>query len=127
VRTAARRRGHILLVAGDRRMAINWQADGCHNGSDRLSHGPIQIRTAAVHNVGEMHRANRRRVDIVLLSPVYPTRSHPGQRPLSATQIRRLMALSHAPVILLGGMTRQRFARWKSSLAYGWAGIDGLS
>jgi thiamine-phosphate pyrophosphorylase len=59
-----------------------------------------------------------------MLSPVFPTRSHPGAATLSIARFRELAALSTIPVIALGGMTpeRARDLDWPR-----WAAIDGLS
>jgi len=60
----------------------------------------------------------------VLLSPVFPTRSHPGQPTLGPVRFRLLAARAGLPVIALGGMNRATARRlaWPR-----WAAIDGLS
>jgi thiamine-phosphate pyrophosphorylase len=63
----------------------------------------------------------------MLLSPLYATRSHPGERPLGLTRFRRLAALSgDTKIIALGGMTRKKAAMLSKSLAHGWAAIDAF-
>jgi thiamine-phosphate pyrophosphorylase len=59
-----------------------------------------------------------------MLSPVFPTRSHPGGETLGIARFYELAALSEIPVIALGGMTaeRARALDWPR-----WAAIDGLS
>ncbi len=59
-----------------------------------------------------------------MLSPVFPTRSHPGGEILGADTFQRLARASAIPVIALGGMNanRARALGWPF-----WAAIDGLS
>ena len=81
------------------------------------------MRLITAHCLREITLAQRAHADAILLSPVWPTRSHPGARGLGALRFRLLAARARVPVIALGGMTRLR-AR---SLGWArWAAIDGL-
>jgi thiamine-phosphate pyrophosphorylase len=60
----------------------------------------------------------------VLLSPVYPTRSHPGAATLGPVRFHLLAARSAVPVIALGGMNRHRARHLPSRK---WAAIQGLA
>ncbi len=80
--------------------------------------------SARIHDIGELRRASLRRVPLVFLSPLYPTRSHPGRRPLGRMPAAALARLSLAPVIALGGMSAKRFSRIEPLGFQGWAGID---
>jgi len=60
----------------------------------------------------------------VLLSPVFPTRSHPGGKVLGALRFRLLAARSRLPVLALGGMNARRA---RALRGFGWAAIDGLA
>lgn len=115
VRRLCRAHGHMAVLAGWAR----WPADG-HYGCEV----PGRPYLATVHSAREIARANLRGADAVLLSPVFPTRSHPGAPSLGPVRFRLLARLSAAPVIALGGMDRRRAQalRWP-----GWAAIDGLS
>jgi thiamine-phosphate pyrophosphorylase len=79
---------------------------------------------ATAHSLREIGLANRVRADAVLLSPVFPTRSHPGARTLGPSRFRLLAAWAAMPVIALGGLSARaaRRLRWPR-----WAAIDGLS
>ena len=79
---------------------------------------------ATAHGLREIGRANRFGAEAVLISPVYPTRSHPGASALG--RVRFLLLARHArmPVIALGGMTERRF---RGLPVHGWAAIDGLA
>jgi thiamine-phosphate pyrophosphorylase len=115
VRQEARRRGLVLVTSGARLPG----ADGVHN---RRGTG---LRTASAHNRREIRRAARRGADLIFLSPVFPTRSHPSARPLGPRRFAMLARQTGVRVIALGGMDARRFRRLRG--AYGWAGIDAFS
>ncbi|MDB5717976.1 MAG: thiamine monophosphate synthase, partial [Sphingomonas bacterium] len=64
--------------------------------------------------------------DLVLLSPVVPTRSHPGGKTLGPVRFG-LMARGLTRVVALGGMDQHRARRLARLGSYGWAAIDALS
>lgn len=117
--------GHMVILADSALTAREWGADGIY-GSPRSLYprrrGLIQIAT--VHDMAEIGLAARLGADAVLLSPVFPTRTHPGAPVLGSVQFRLLARQSPLPVIALGGMTakRARALDWPR-----WAAIDGLS
>lgn len=124
VKRACRRRGHILLLAGDERTALHWHADGFHQRSARRSKS---IHSAAVHNSHELRQVRRLRVDMILVSPLFATNSHKGQRPLGRLAFNRLTAaVTGVKVIALGGVTRQRARSLNPRLIHGWASIDAF-
>lgn len=125
VRALARRRGLVLILAGRAEQAIGWRADGVH-GRTRNAAGPRLLRTAPVHDAREIWRAKRIRADLLLLSPVFPTRSHAGARSLGCWQFAALAARTRIPVIALGGMDEKRARRMAALGAYGWAAIDAF-
>ena len=120
----ARTRGHCVILADSALTAREWEADGIYGAP--LSLTPrradlIQIATA--HNLRELGQANRIGADAVMLSPVFPTRSHPGSQTLGPLRFRQLARHAQMPVIALGGMTQRGADRlqWPR-----WAAIDGL-
>ena len=82
------------------------------------------IHLATAHDLREIGLARRLGADAALLSPVFPTRSHPGGAVLGSVRFRLLARQARLPVIALGGMTgaKARALGWRS-----WAAIDGLS
>jgi thiamine-phosphate pyrophosphorylase len=118
----ARQFGHDIVLAGDARQARRWGADGAYGPAALLARGPAVHRFVTVHSLAELGKV--RRADIVVLSPVFPTRSHPGGKLLGPLRFRLLAARARVPVIALGGMTRRRAVRLKTGH---WAAIDGLS
>lgn len=83
-------------------------------------------RLYPVHNLRELRRAHAARAALVLISPVFPTRSHPDARALGALRFAMLARRSNIPVVALGGMTARRYQRLRPLGAQGWAAIDGL-
>jgi thiamine-phosphate pyrophosphorylase len=122
VRRTCRRRGHLLILASDERKAICWRADGFHQRSASRS---ILLHSVAVHNRVQLAKAKRYRADMILLSPLFVTKSHPGQRPLGKTRFNALAAIAgNMKVIALGGMTQRNAAGLNPGLVDGWAAID---
>lgn len=117
VKAQARQRGLVLLLAGPAAMARAWGADGSH-GRGRGG----GFRSAPAHNLREIRAAERAGADLLFLSPVYPTRSHPGAAWLGAARFTLLARRTYLPVIALGGMDTARAQRLRG--AYGWAGIE---
>src|SRR5258706_1702082 len=72
----ARRRGYLLALSGDAATARRWGADAAYGSPRRLSRGPAATRLATAHSLREIAVANRARAHAILLSPVFPTRSH---------------------------------------------------
>jgi len=127
VRTIARRRRLVLLLAGPSRRAIGWRADGMH-GRGRVSGS--RIRTAPAHDAREVIAAIRSRADAVFISPIFATRSHPDARVLGRARFGELARLARkrdraVQVIALGGVDNDRFRPLRALGADGWAAIDG--
>lgn len=117
VRQIARSRQIVLLLSGSKNEASAWGADGNY-GSGGAS---------AVHNAQELIAARRSGADILFISPVFVTSSHPGAKPLGIPGFRRLAAQSgKAKAIALGGMDAQRARTLGRGFAHGWAAIDAF-
>lgn len=115
--------GHWAILSGSVTMAEAWGADGVYGSLDAAA--PAGLRwIATAHDAAEIADANRFGASAVMLSSVFPTRSHPGGDTLGSDRFRELAALSRVPVIALGGMTAEsaKALDWRR-----WAAIDGLS
>lgn len=125
LRAVARARGHVVVLADSALTAREWGADGIYGAPRALYPRTNDLLTlATAHDLAEIGLANRARADAVLLSPAFPTRSHPDAPALGPLRFRLLAAHAKMPVIALGGMkpaTARRLA-WQR-----WAAIDGLS
>lgn len=115
--------GHVVALAGIPAIAAQWGADGIYGPPDKLGPDAGLLRLATVHDEAEIAAANRASADGVFLSPVFPTRTHPGAPHLGEARFRQLAALSDSPVIALGGMDAGRAAAlgWPR-----WAAIDAF-
>jgi thiamine-phosphate pyrophosphorylase len=123
VRRLARGRGLLLLLAGAPGEALAWGADGSHGAGPRS--GVRRLRSAPAHDLAGLRAAERAGADFVFLSPVFPTRSHPGALALGPRRFDALARASRLPVIALGGMDALKARRLRE--AYGWAGLDAWS
>ena len=79
-----------------------------------------------VHNLRELTRAMLRRSQLILLSPIYPTRSHPEWQPLPRMRAAALACLGGRKLIALGGMDARRYAGVRPLGFQGWAGISAF-
>lgn len=104
-----------VLLAGPVDLARAWGADGSHGRHEGAT-------TAPAHNLAEIRAAEATAAALIFLSPVFPTRSHPGAATLGADGFAALAGQTRLPLIALGGMNATR-AEMLSG-AYGWAGID---
>jgi thiamine-phosphate pyrophosphorylase len=126
VRTICRRRGHRLLLASPPKKARHWDMDGLHN---RKSGRRTYLSSASVHDLKELKSAAQQKADLIFVSPVYPTRSHPNARHLGPSGLKHISSHPQcsAAIIALGGMTRPLAAMFKNYSLNGWAGIGGFS
>lgn len=117
----ARARGMVVVLSGDSRTA---RARGAHGVYGCLRRAAGLLRLATAHDLREIAAANRAGADAVMISPVFPTRSHPGAKTLGRLRFRLLARHAAMPVVALGGMNRKRAHAldWPR-----WAGIDGFS
>jgi thiamine monophosphate synthase len=77
-----------------------------------------------VHDLRELRRALIARTPLVLLSPIYPTTSHPEWKPIPRMRAATLARLGKRQLIALGGMDARRYAHIKNLGFAGWAGIS---
>ena len=112
----ARDHGHLVILSG----AGDWGADGHYGAPECWADG---LLLATAHDGEEIASAVAAGADGIFLSPVFPTRSHPGARTLGIMGFRVLAQQSPVPVIALGGMTgaRAEALDWPR-----WGAIDGL-
>lgn len=128
-----RRRRLLLLVAGDVGLAAALRADGLHLPEGLARSGAIAARlwtrkrggllTVAAHSRAALRRAAIQGADAALLSPVFPTASHPGAATLGARRFTRLTRSAGLPVYALGGVTAKRLAALRHSGAAGVATV----
>ncbi|EKV32184.1 Thiamin-phosphate pyrophosphorylase [Caenispirillum salinarum AK4] len=126
-----RRRGISFLVAGDWRLAARLGADGLHLPEGLARHGILSpallwrrrtggLLTIAAHDRSALAIAGRLKADAALLSPVFPTASHPGAATLGPWRASLWARTAPRPVMALGGMSPHRVRRLAG--VAGWAG-----
>ncbi len=120
----ARRRDHLVILAGSPVLAKQWRADGVYGAASGMPRDDSLLKLVTAHDWKEIVAAERAGADATLLSPVFPTASHPNAETLGAVRFRLLARKTDVPVIALGGMTPDTAKRlgWPR-----WAAIDGLS
>jgi thiamine-phosphate pyrophosphorylase len=121
----ARARDHVAVLADSSLTAREWGADGIYGAPRALYPTASDLLTlATAHSLADIGLANRQSADAVLLSPAFPTRSHPNATALGPSRFLLLAAHAQMPVIALGGMNSRTARRldWPR-----WAAIDGLS
>lgn len=115
------RRGMFVAYSGSENAARQAGAIAVYGAAKTPGRLP---RLFPVHNRREIIAAKRAGAALLLLSPVFPTRSHPGARALGPLRFGTLARTVQTPAIALGGMTPNRFKRLKSLGSHGWAAID---
>ncbi|OYX38764.1 MULTISPECIES: thiamine phosphate synthase [unclassified Sphingomonas] len=115
----ARRRGLVLLVAGAHQLG---KRDAGRHG--RIGQQIKGLKSWPAHNRAEVIAGVRAGADLILISPIFPTRSHPGERALGMIRAAMLARGMPLPVIALGGIHHGNFRRTKAAGFCGWAAID---
>lgn len=127
LRQATRRRGVLLLISADPRLAAQVKADGVHL-PERLARQaahlkrrrPAWLVTAAAHGPPGLRKAQG--ADAALLSPVFPTRSASAGPPIGVRRARAWAKAAPMPVFALGGINARNAARLRGVV--GIAAID---
>ena len=128
--TLARQYNAQVLVNGDEGIACLSGADGVHWQARQL----MQYRArpnnrlvgASCHNREELVHAAELGVDFVVLSPVLPTRSHPGAPTLGWERFAELCLDQPMPVFALGGMRLDMIETAMTHSAHGVALLSGI-
>lgn len=115
----ARRRG-LVVVCSD----ISRARGGVHRPRGSRARTGRGLVTASAHSQREMLQAFQRGADLVFLSPVFPTASHPGARVLGAVKFGLIASHAPGPVLALGGMGAGNARRMQALGAAGYGAID---
>lgn len=129
-----RARRLALAIAGDWRLALalgtgfhvkaglslqSGRARWCRRGKPRFL-------TASAHSAAELRRAWRIGADLVFLSPVFPTPSHPGAPALGTVRWVALASRARLAVAALGGIDGEAARRLPRRHCAGLAAITAL-
>lgn len=120
--------GARVLVNGDATVAKRAGADGVHLQGHQLMQldvpPPTGIWAASCHDARELERAALLGASFVVLSPVLPTASHPGEPGIGWEQFATLIRAYPLPVYALGGMKSELL---DTAMQHGAHGIALLS
>ncbi|WP_417320453.1 thiamine phosphate synthase [Emcibacter sp.] len=134
---ACRKRHLNLLVGADDRLAARVGAAGVHLPEGLVGRLPLLRQkypalffTTACHSECATIRAERLGADALLLSPVFPTLSHPESfsrpgRTLGPVRLAGLCRRTSLPVYALGGITMANVRRLRHIPLAGIASIRG--
>jgi len=125
--------GTRLLLNCEPEEAARLDADGVHLSSRRLlalSHRPCwgeaKVVGASCHSDEEVAHARRLGLDFIAISPVLPTRSHPGADSLGWRRFSALAEEAAVPVYALGGMSLRDIEQAQACGAWGIAAISAF-
>lgn len=133
LRNVVAKRGGRLFIGADPELARALGAYGVH-WPEALTHRIPGARTAwpglrhmaAAHGPAGLARADALQLDAALLSPIFPTESHPDASSLGVLRWSQLAASARTPCIALGGVTPNRAMRLVGTPCAGLAGIGAF-
>ena len=119
-----------MIIGADIDLAIKYGADGVHfprwfSTSAQTPNG--MIVTASAHDATELHRAKDMNADLALLSPAFPTKSHPEAMGQGENMFRTLASTSPIPVLALGGVNETNALRLSGPNVVGLAAISAFT
>jgi len=103
--------GARVLINGDIGLAKQVGADGVQLTGAQLAacdaRPDVELCAASCHSTEELQRAAELGLDFALLSPVLPTKSHPGAEHLGWDNFATMASSCAIPVYALGGLQMQ--------------------
>lgn len=130
VAEVAYRYGAQVLVNGDETLARKVGVCGVHSTSAQLARLTTRPRTrlwaASCHNAEEVARAAALGADFIVLSPVLPTATHPGEPGMGWARFAGLTRDCPLPVYALGGMQSDLLDTARGHGAHGIALLSGI-
>lgn len=126
IKQAAKAKALPILIAGDDSLAADAQVAGVHWPAWAKPQAADEdiISVHAVHNEAELYRAAQYQADAVIISPIFPTRSHEGLHYLGIKGLEQLLNKTHLPAYVMGGITLERLAGLSHLNISGFAGIS---
>ncbi len=126
---SAKTAGMNLLVSGDPYLARRTRSSLHAREKDMYGQRRLQFfgaASGAVHSRRAIDRALALNIRALLVSPVFPTRSHRDARVLTIHRFARLIRGLNVPVFALGGVNPRTARRLRGIPSfYGIAAIDG--
>jgi len=113
VRKITRQHQAKLIIHSQADIAKAVGADGVHLASSDIAEIPA-IRdwldmpsmslSTSCHNLEELQKSHQYGTNFAMLSPAFPTKSHPGAPALGIDTFKKIAAASPLPIIALGGI-----------------------
>ncbi|MDH5573537.1 MAG: thiamine phosphate synthase [Gammaproteobacteria bacterium] len=122
----------ILLLASSVEILNQSNADGLHLNSQVLNQyrsRPVatdKLLSVSCHTIDDMQQARQLGADILLLSPVKETSSHPGVPGIGWDQFSHMLSDIQIPVYALGGMQASDLDDARQAGAQGIAAISSF-
>lgn len=118
-----------VFVGKDVKLAKKIKADGIHfsdlDKNIKLAKIPKNILVSySCHNEKSLALARKIKADLVFLSPIFKTESHPNQKPIGTYLLRKFARQNELPTYALGGINDKNVKLLKGSLI---SGIGGIS
>lgn len=138
LRYICRAKGIKFFVAGDITLSLMLDADGIHLPEYMLSDAkkikqeyPSLLISVSAHNEITVSKADNLDLFAVLLSPIFPTKSHPEtftdeSKTIGIKRLNEVCEKYKIPVYALGGINEQTAQELLNSNIAGFAGIRGF-
>ncbi len=124
--------GAPLVLAASPEVLRHTEADGLHLSSDRLAgldQRPLaadKLLSVSCHTADDLQRAEALGADVLLLSPIKPTSSHPDLPGLGWAGFGEMIAGLRAPAYGLGGVSPEDLGEALNAGGQGIACTRGL-
>ena len=130
----AHKNGLGVLIASDPELAAQLGADGFHLPEASAKESaywrarfPNMIVTSSVHSYRALVHARALPIDILFLSPVFATGSHPDRASLTPLRANIVARAANKPVYALGGIDAHNAALLTRDAFVGIAAIGALA
>lgn len=125
-----RKSGAKSLVRDDLALMESLGADGLHltsaSAARYLERPPVSVLSVSCHSLNELQQALRLQADMVTLSPVMATPTHPDMEVMGWQRFAELAIGQPCAVYALGGVSRTDLDTARQHGARGVAGIRGF-
>lgn len=129
LRRITRRRGVLLLIGADVRLARAVRADGVHL-PERMAYQAPALRRAHPHWLvtvaAHSPRAARADADAAVVSAIFPSRSPSAGKPLGVLRLAQTVRRTATPIYALGGINNKTARRLLPAGVVGIAAVEGL-
>ena len=128
-----RGRNHKILIGKNVALARKLRADGIHFSDNDIlplavfnrQNWPREfIFSFACHNFLSVLKSQQLKVDLLFVSPIFATKSHPNIAPLGLMQLSKIIRASKVPVFALGGVNEKNIHTLERLGAQGFGAIE---